>query len=102
MGRERRLETGPKADVGLGAGRRDDLADFADRPVAEIVARICRDLGVAPPPSFWDDADLDVPQVEIAPTPGDRRGDADPGWTRAEEVCSGPVTGAAPGPTRPP
>jgi hypothetical protein len=32
-----------------------DDADFADRPVGELVARICRDLGVTPDWSLWQD-----------------------------------------------
>jgi uncharacterized membrane-anchored protein YjiN (DUF445 family) len=32
-------------------------ADFADRPIGELVARICRDLGVTPDWSLWQDED---------------------------------------------
>jgi uncharacterized membrane-anchored protein YjiN (DUF445 family) len=32
-----------------------DDADFADRPIGELVARICRDLGVTPDWSLWED-----------------------------------------------
>ena len=31
----------------------EDDADFADRPLGELVARICRDLGVTPDWSLW-------------------------------------------------
>jgi hypothetical protein len=34
-----------------------DDADFADRPIGELVARICRDLGVTPDWSLWQDED---------------------------------------------
>jgi hypothetical protein len=33
----------------------EDDADFADRPLGELVARICRDLGVTPDWSLWAD-----------------------------------------------
>ena len=32
-------------------------ADFTDRPIGELVARICRDLGVTPDWSLWQDED---------------------------------------------
>ena len=32
-----------------------DETDFADRPIGELVARICRDLGVTPDWSLWQD-----------------------------------------------
>jgi hypothetical protein len=31
--------------------------DFAERPVGELIARICRDLGVTPDWSLWEDED---------------------------------------------
>ena len=34
----------------------DDI-DFADRPLGELVAHICRDLGVTPDWSLWQDED---------------------------------------------
>jgi hypothetical protein len=38
----------------------DDLAGFHDRPIPEIVALICKDLGVTLPPIHWDDADWGI------------------------------------------
>ena len=35
----------------------EDDADFADRPIGELVARICRHLGVTPDWSLWEDED---------------------------------------------
>jgi hypothetical protein len=35
----------------------DDLAGFHDRPLPEIVALICKDLGVTPPKIHWTDTD---------------------------------------------
>ncbi len=34
---------------------REDDGDFLDRPVSELVARICKDLGVSPDWSLWED-----------------------------------------------
>jgi hypothetical protein len=34
---------------------REDDDDFLDRPVSELVARICKDLGVTPDWSLWED-----------------------------------------------
>ena len=69
----------------------DDLAGFADRPVAEIVARICRDLGVAPPPNCWDDADLGIAQDGSTPTSGIRPAASESHFADGEG--SGPATG---------
>jgi hypothetical protein len=35
----------------------EEVADFAERPIAEWVTRICRDLGVTPDPSLWENED---------------------------------------------
>ncbi|MDB5465469.1 MAG: hypothetical protein JWQ46_231, partial [Phenylobacterium sp.] len=45
-----------------------DEADFADRPIGELVARICRDLGVTPDWSLWQDEDwaIDARGAELA------------------------------------
>jgi hypothetical protein len=57
--------------------------DFLDRPVGELVARICRDIGVTPDMSLWQDEDWaiaegvtarpadapEVPEVPEAPPP---------------------------------
>ena len=69
----------------------DDLAVFADRPVAEIVAHICRDLGVAPPPNLWDDADLEIVQGRAMPRPGS--GPAPTEGPSADGEQGGPAAG---------
>lgn len=74
----------------------DDLAGFAERPVA----RICRDLGLAPPKDLWDDAGWGIAEDEAAPTPHLSPAGLDPGWPRPEAAWS--ATGAPPGPTHPP
>jgi hypothetical protein len=63
----------------------DDLAGFYDRSVPEIVALICKDLGVTPPHIHWDDADWGTPEASppsplgssrkaaLAACPGPRR-----------------------------
>ncbi|HEV7386529.1 MAG TPA: hypothetical protein VGN89_16715, partial [Phenylobacterium sp.] len=38
----------------------DDLAGFHDRPIPEIVALICKDLGLTPPELHWDDTDWGI------------------------------------------
>ena len=62
----------------------DDLAGFHDRPIPEIVARICKDLGVEPPELHWDDPDWGIAS-EAAPLP--------PGssWKAAPAACPGPI-----------
>jgi len=42
-------------DLGERLCDREDDADFLDRPVGELVALICKDLGVAADPSLWED-----------------------------------------------
>jgi hypothetical protein len=44
----------------------DDLAGFHDRPLPEIVALICKHLGVTPPLVLWNDADWGI-ESEAAP-----------------------------------
>jgi hypothetical protein len=44
----------------------DDEAVFADRPLPDLVARICRDLGVTPPTGLWDDADWGIAEPDAA------------------------------------
>jgi hypothetical protein len=73
----------------------DDLAGFADRPVSEIVAHICRELGVAPPPALWDEADWGAAgggasgplQISSAPEAEPGTGRADAAWP---EQTAGP------------
>ena len=63
----------------------DDLAGFHDRPIPEIVALICQDLGVEPPELHWGDADWGIPSGAAPPPP--------PGSSRkaAPAVCPGPI-----------
>ncbi len=47
----------------------DDEADFARRPIGELVARICQDLGVTPDWSLWEAEDWALGEAE-AKLPG--------------------------------
>jgi hypothetical protein len=58
-------------DERLGDG--DEEADFADRPIGELVARICRDLGVTPDRSLWQDDDRAIEEA-AAKAPGSPNG----------------------------
>jgi hypothetical protein len=49
----------------LAAG--DEDADFADRPIGELVARICRDLGIAPDWSLFEDEDWAIEEARDKP-----------------------------------
>jgi hypothetical protein len=79
----------------------DDLAGFADRPVAEIVQHICRELDVTPPPALWDEAEWGLAgggakgPLHISSAP-----EAEPGTGRAETAWPDPT--ATPGRTRSP
>jgi hypothetical protein len=72
----------------------DDLAAFADRPVAEIVAHICRELGLNPPPSLWNEQEWGLAgggskgPLHISSAP-----EAEPGTGRAEAVWPDPTAG---------
>ena len=37
-----------------------DLAEFATRPVGELIVRICKQIGVTPDPSLWEDEDWSI------------------------------------------
>lgn len=56
----------------------DDLG-FADRPIAEQVARICRDLGVTPDWSLWADEDWAIEGAQPPRPPPSEKDDAAPG-----------------------
>ena len=45
----------------------DDEAIFADRPLPELVTRICRDLGVTPPTGLWDETDWGIAPAATPP-----------------------------------
>ena len=49
----------------------EDDTDFADRPLGELVARICRDLGVAPDWDLWADEDWAIEARGEPPAPPD-------------------------------
>ncbi|HEV7385973.1 MAG TPA: hypothetical protein VGN89_13920, partial [Phenylobacterium sp.] len=44
-----------------------DESDFSDRPIGELVARICRDLGVTPDWSLWEDEDWAIEEAAARP-----------------------------------
>ncbi|MDB5435710.1 MAG: hypothetical protein JWR47_1967, partial [Phenylobacterium sp.] len=81
-----------------------DDDDFADRPIGELVARICRDLGVTPDWSLWQDEDwaIEAPNL-LSPTRSERGGSddrqrfGDPSLTGRERGDAG-LSAAAPGP----
>lgn len=56
-----------------------ESASFLDRPIGELVGRICKDLGVAANPSLWEDEDWAVAetaaQAESQGPPPDPKGD---------------------------
>jgi hypothetical protein len=47
-----------------------DDTDFADRSVGELVAGICRDLGVTPDWGLWEDEDWGIEAAGVALTSG--------------------------------
>jgi hypothetical protein len=53
-------------DERLAAG--DEDTDFADRPIGELVARICRDLGVEPDWSLFEDEDWAIEEARARPS----------------------------------
>ncbi len=57
-----------------------DDSDFADRPIGELVARICRDLGVTPDWRLWEDEAWAIEALEASPpgAPGVGPPDAPP------------------------
>ena len=62
----------------------DEEADFADRPLGELVARICADLGVEPDWSLFEDEDWAIAEARARP-PGSPFAAA-----RADEVSPAP------------
>jgi hypothetical protein len=72
----------------------DDLAGFVDRPVAEIVQHICRELDVTPPPALWDEAEWGLAgggakgPLHISSAP-----EAEPGTGRADAAWPDPTAG---------
>jgi hypothetical protein len=67
-----------------------DDADFADRPIGELVARICKDLGVTADPSRWHD-DWAVEEANLL-SPAKREGEV---RERAAQTCPTPTSGPA-------
>jgi hypothetical protein len=62
-----------------------DDADFAERPIGELVQRICKDLGVTADPSLWQDDDRAIEEAQAA-TPS---GGIDP--PGADDLAPAPV-----------
>jgi hypothetical protein len=62
----------------------DDLAGFHDRPLPEIVALICQDLGLTPPELHWDDPDWGIAREAAPPPSGSSR-------KAAPAACPGPI-----------
>ena len=74
----------------------EDDADLAARPVAEVVARICRDLGLSPEDG---DAAVDLPPLAVwppEPTVSAARPWARPGWADARPTPGVTAEGGAP------
>ena len=78
-----------------------DEADFEDRPIGELIARICRDLDFTPDWSAWelddwalDEAEQRTPGSPYAPTTGRRR--LTPPWEKAEKAAAEGERGQAP------
>ena len=72
-GRDEDYEDGREGEVErLFAGLRERLdgerdAAFADRPIGEVVAMICRDLGLTPDWSLWEDEDWATEEAQRRP-----------------------------------
>jgi hypothetical protein len=91
---DRRETEGLLDDLAERLGDTDEL-EFADRPIGDLVARICRDLGVTPKWSLWEDEDWAIAEARVqargspdtAPPPdpyADHPGAADPEPPRDE------------------
>ena len=68
----------------------DEDADFADRPIGELVARICRDLGVTPDWSLFDEDDWAIEEARNRP-PGSPFAAARPGGDASEPADGDPA-----------
>ena len=66
-------------------------ADFADLPIGELVARICRDLGVTANPSLWEDDGRAIEEANRL-SPAKREGE---GRERATQACATATPGPA-------
>ena len=68
----------------------EEEADFADRPIGELVARICKDLGITPDWSLLEDEDWAIEEARTRPpgspfaaapgVEGSGEGSSDPPW----------------------
>ncbi len=73
----------------------DEEADFADRPIGELVARICRDLGITPDWSLFEDEDWAIEVNRLSPEPSERgrgQGEAAQDSTPPLRLPPGPTT----------
>jgi hypothetical protein len=70
-----------------------DEADFADRPIGELVARICRDLGVTPDWSLWQDEDWAIEARGAEPAVRAGSEPASPEWPGPEPAPASPDGG---------
>jgi hypothetical protein len=70
----------------------DEDADFAERPIGELVARICRDLGVTPDWSLLEDEDWAIEENLLSPAQreGEGRERAGAGFAAASPGPAGP------------
>jgi hypothetical protein len=68
-----------------------DEADFADRPIGELVQRICKDLGLTANPSLWQDDDWAVEEANLL-SPAKREGE---GRERAAQTSATATPGPA-------
>ena len=68
---------------------------FTDRPVPEIILRICKDLGVTPDPSLLDDEDWGLPPDPHPHLPREAAGGGPFAEERTVEGASPPTAPAA-------
>jgi hypothetical protein len=81
----------------------DEEADFADRPIGELVARICRDLGVTLDWSLFEDEDWAIAAKSSSPPGEAERGEGgERGDAGFASTTPGPAMTHPPPPLAPP